>query len=281
MSLRIDRQALYRATHRPLAPISARFRTLAFRRGRDETDAFARRSALVLAPHPDDETLGCGVTILRKRALGTRVRVAIATDGRGHGHSRVISPDEVAALRRREALAACAQLGVNASDLLFLGFEDGHLEDSAGQLYDRIRDIIRAEPPQEILVPSLADRHPDHRALSEAVHRLIREGEIECAVYEYPIWYWDRYPWTHQPKGLTDALWHFLSDPILACLGEPPALVRTEGLVERKRSAIQAYRTQSENLTGEPTWWTFPNGFIETFLGSHEIFFPIHKPTPA
>ena len=57
------------------------FHTWAYRKGRDLTEAFARRSTLVLAPHPDDETLACGATILHKRARGTRVHIVIATDG--------------------------------------------------------------------------------------------------------------------------------------------------------------------------------------------------------
>ena len=49
---------------------------------RDETSTTGTRSALVLAPHPDDETLGCGATILRKVAAGTPVHVLVVTDGR-------------------------------------------------------------------------------------------------------------------------------------------------------------------------------------------------------
>jgi len=53
---------------------------------RDDTATSAARSALVLAPHPDDETLGCGATILRKRAAGTPVHVLIVTDGEPTAH---------------------------------------------------------------------------------------------------------------------------------------------------------------------------------------------------
>ena len=270
--------ALYRAIHRPLAPVSGAFRALAFRRGRDETANFTRRSALVLAPHPDDETLGCGAAILHKRTAGTPVRIVVATDGRGDAGSRTRPPDELVNLRRAEAIEACSRLGVGLPDLHFLDFEDGHLAASSERLDACIRDIVRRMGPEEILVPALADRHPDHRALSQAVRRLIVAGEVKCAVYEYPIWYWQRYPWVSQPKNIIDAACRFLSDPVCACLGPRPALVRTDGVLERKRAAIRAYRSQTGSLEGEPGWWTFPQGFVAGFLGSYEIFFPVNVP---
>src|ERR1700761_6094021 len=51
----------------------------------DMTEQTEKRSCVVLAPHPDDETLGCAVTIMRKLAMGSRVHLLIATDGR-HAH---------------------------------------------------------------------------------------------------------------------------------------------------------------------------------------------------
>src|SRR5829696_1206258 len=70
------------AAHRAETPLAAAWRWTTRITARDETAAVAARGCLVIAPHPDDETLGCGATIARKRAAGTPVRVVIVADGR-------------------------------------------------------------------------------------------------------------------------------------------------------------------------------------------------------
>src|SRR5687767_3222241 len=81
---------------------------------RDETAVSTTRRLLVLAPHPDDETIGCGATILRRRAAGTAVRVVVATDGRLSHRSAEVTPDELARIRAAEFREACSRLGVPA-----------------------------------------------------------------------------------------------------------------------------------------------------------------------
>ena len=69
----------------------------------DATDALAGRSLMVLAPHPDDETFGCGALIARARAAGSTVTVVIATDGSRCTSSARLGPAEIVALRRAGA----------------------------------------------------------------------------------------------------------------------------------------------------------------------------------
>ena len=96
----------------------------------------------VLVPHCDDETLGCGGFISAARARGLAVQVAFATSGDGSRsmqiaetmrHRRLRNFPELAALRQGEARAACAELGVEESDVLFFGYPDGGL----GALWNR------------------------------------------------------------------------------------------------------------------------------------------------
>ena len=88
----------------------------------------------VLVPHCDDETLGCGGFISAARARGLAVQIAFTTNGDGSRstqiaqtmrHRRVSNFLELAALRQKEARAACAELGVEESDVLFFGYPDG------------------------------------------------------------------------------------------------------------------------------------------------------------
>src|SRR5205823_10764286 len=84
-------------------------------RGRDWTAATERRSCLVLAAHPDDETFACGATILRKTDAGTPVKIVIATDGRNaNPSSTVLSPEQLGGVRRAESAEVCDLLGVRS-----------------------------------------------------------------------------------------------------------------------------------------------------------------------
>jgi hypothetical protein len=110
---------------------------------RDDTEASAKRRCLVVAPHPDDETLGCGATIARKRAAGTAVLVAVVADGRyAQSRSTMISPSELASIRAAEAVAACARLGVDADDVVQLGHEDTHVAEAEQQVTEELHDLI-------------------------------------------------------------------------------------------------------------------------------------------
>ena len=80
---------------------------------------------LIIAPHPDDEILGCGAVIQRARNAGRFVYVVIVTDGSASSRSSIIQPNELAALRREEACEACGILGVEAGNIVFLSFSDG------------------------------------------------------------------------------------------------------------------------------------------------------------
>src|SRR3954464_13432525 len=96
-----------RAAVRKLRPILRRaWSTAVAMRARDVTQRSAAASCIVFAPHPDDETLGCGATIHRKRDAGTAVHVVIASDGRRSQHPGVIAPEELVRMRAQEALAA-------------------------------------------------------------------------------------------------------------------------------------------------------------------------------
>ena len=98
------------------------------------------RSCLVVAPHPDDETIGCGATIARKRAAGTDTWVLVVTDGRHSHRSAQVRPLQLAALREEESRRACELLGVDPDQVRFGGFEEGTL----GRCLDAVADAIGA-----------------------------------------------------------------------------------------------------------------------------------------
>jgi GlcNAc-PI de-N-acetylase len=92
-------------------------RPLLLSRANDMTSQTAIRSCLVLSPHPDDETLGCGATIMQKLAAGSLVHVAIATDGRYWPPNTNLSADALVQIREHEARRACAGKNAQSSSL--------------------------------------------------------------------------------------------------------------------------------------------------------------------
>jgi LmbE family N-acetylglucosaminyl deacetylase len=122
---------------------------------------------LVLAPHPDDEVIGCGGLVALHLREGRKVHVVVATDGAQAGDT---------AQREAESRAALASLG--DATIEFLGFPDRLLSDSR-ELDERIAAILCEWKPDLIAVPSPLEIHPDHVALSRAFCDLIaRDGSL-------------------------------------------------------------------------------------------------------
>jgi len=105
--------------------------------------AWPGRTRLVLAAHPDDETLGAGGLIAASAANGARVEVIIATDGAAsHPDSPTHTPDQLARQRREEATEAVARLDPQAT-LTFLGLPDGALRHCQRALEQALADVLR------------------------------------------------------------------------------------------------------------------------------------------
>ena len=246
-------------------------------RGNDVTEASAGRSCLVVAPHPDDETLGCGVTIMRKLDAGTPVKVVIATDGRRSSDSKVMSAEELVRVRRQEALEATGRLGLGPDDVVFLDFEDQGLADNLADLTERLAALVEGFRPQELLVASVLDHHPDHHAVGQAARRLLDAGAFDGRVAEYPMGFWRTMPWRGRPRGAARTAWSFLSGSLSAVARLRPELISTDGYLDRKRHVLDAYASQLTNLTGEAEWWTLDDPFLEHFLGPYEVHLPIRR----
>ncbi len=127
-------------------------------------------SVLVLAPHPDDEVLGCGGLLLQLADAGAAVRVLFLTDGSGDG-DEAADPAAYAALRRREAAAVAEHMGLAGSD--HLAVRDGVLGDHLEAAAAAARRALLSQRPDLLLVPSPLEASRDHRAAFAALHRLL------------------------------------------------------------------------------------------------------------
>src|SRR5689334_20017120 len=160
---------------------------------RDETSTSATRSALVLAPHPDDETLGCGATILRKVAAGTPVHVLVVTDGRHSHRSAALPPLELAELRRKEMAQAAERLGLPGDALSWAGFEDGTVAEHEDELAALVGRLVAEHRFDEVFATCADEPHPDHAAVGRAARRGAASHPA-ARVLEYPVWLWGSWP---------------------------------------------------------------------------------------
>jgi len=147
---------------------------------------------LVIAPHPDDESIAAGGLLQRAMGAGAEVRVVFVTDGDNNPwplrylKKKVLINDadraEWGALRRDESRRALAALSVPPTAALFLGYPDRMLTRQARsgdlQALDALRAIIDDFAPTLLVVPSAFDLHPDHRVIAWFAHTAARERQI-------------------------------------------------------------------------------------------------------
>jgi LmbE family N-acetylglucosaminyl deacetylase len=176
---------------------------------------------VVLAPHMDDETLGCGGTIARHVEAGAQVTVIFLTDGRygGGSYAGMAEPErnrkleETISVRKREARCAAAILGVQS--LMFLDAEDSRL--SADRRVPKLlRDILDREQPHCVYLPYFLDQHRDHRAANGVLLAAVAGTRMEFECRGYEVW-----------------------TPLF-----PNRVAKIDATVDLKKRALSCYRTQ-------------------------------------
>jgi N-acetylglucosamine malate deacetylase 1 len=212
------------------------------------------RSAMVFAPHPDDETLGCGGLIALKRDQGAQVWVVLLTNGEAsYLYDRTANPDTLPQTRLQEAQQAIAILGVSSSNLLCLNQPDGVLntlsEAQRRALVQSLQELIETYQPEELYVPHQLDVHTDHEATYGLVKQALARSSSSATLWQYPVWmFWNRLLfWDLSTNNLTNAY--------RVPIGE---------VLEVKQKAIASYRSQHSVL---------PPGFLQNCLGPYEFFF--------
>ncbi|MCH9649127.1 MAG: PIG-L family deacetylase [Deltaproteobacteria bacterium] len=128
------------------------------------------RSVLVLAPHYDDEILGCGGLLARLVADGAAVRVLFLSDSSG-GVEPVEDPEAYRSRRRQEAEAVAAWMKFTAIEHLDL--PDGNLELALKELREALEEALERYQPELLLTPSPLEVTEDHRATFAALHGLL------------------------------------------------------------------------------------------------------------
>lgn len=140
---------------------------------------------LIVSPHPDDESIGCGGLILN---YGTQIEVLLITDGRtAHGEDLT---DEECAVRRYLEFQKMLK-NTSVKNHYYMKIADGN-----AIACDKGLDNIDINKYTKIFVPNRAEEHVDHRAANECMRKLMRKRRCKAVLYEYEVWSPLAYP-TH------------------------------------------------------------------------------------
>jgi LmbE family N-acetylglucosaminyl deacetylase len=141
---------------------------------------------VVFAPHPDDETIGCGGTLHQHQLAGDSITAVFMTDGRqGTGTRGDISADEIVAVREAEARQAAQLLGIG--ECVFLRNPDAQLSITPATVA-QVNDLLARIAPDLIYVPSPLESHRDHRLGCAIVARAVEIGGHRPNVCLYEVW---------------------------------------------------------------------------------------------
>ncbi|MCE4226631.1 PIG-L family deacetylase [Methylobacterium sp. C25] len=222
-------------------------------------DAILDRGGLVVvAPHPDDESLGCGGLITLASAANRPVRLVVLSDGCGsHTHSLLYPPERLRALREVETLAAVAELGLASDAVRFLRLPDAGVPSKGPQAEAAAGSIVEAAHAcgaGAVCVTWGRDPHCDHQAAA-AIVALARPRLVGVRIFAYPVW------------------GHTL--PAEADVGAPPRGVRLDvtGAIEAKRQAVAAHASQTTALIADdPGGFRLEPAMIDRLCGPYEPF---------
>lgn len=143
---------------------------------------------LIVAPHPDDEALGCGGLIARLCTEKKPPHIAVLTGGGGSLRARSdISEIEVVNARRKLTLNSANQFGLPKENIHFFDFKDGDIGAHPESEMSQLRQLIDNLGPDNILVPHNGEGWSDHLATRDIGIELAPGNAV---VWEYCVWMW-------------------------------------------------------------------------------------------
>lgn len=215
---------------------------------------------VVVAAHPDDESLGVGGLIAHAYDLDRSVYVVLLTAGEGsHPGSTTVPPHDLAVRRLNEAQQALDVLAPG-SPLVFLGLPDGEVAAAEDGVVGSLVDLLGDGRNAVLVAPWRHDGHPDHEAAGRAAAAAARR--TGARLVEYPIWAW-------RHLDLDDLPWPRLR-----------RLDLDEKLRARKRAAVLEHASQVAPLSdraGDAV--LLGPDVLEHFLTTSEHFLTVTDPT--
>jgi LmbE family N-acetylglucosaminyl deacetylase len=197
--------------------------------------------ALIVGSHPDDAEFTAGGTIAKWTAEGREVVLVIVTNGSAGSNDPAVERDWLIETRRKEQEAAAEVLGI--SEVVWLGYEDGYVEDSHELRRDLIREMRRFKAevvigpdPSTFYFEQRYVNHPDHRHTGEAFLAAVNPGASTTPLYR---------PELHD-KGFEP---YDIKACLLSVTTKPDYFVDVTAFMDRKIAALVAHHTQVGHWT--------------------------------
>jgi LmbE family N-acetylglucosaminyl deacetylase len=190
------------------------------------TSPWARARWLVLAPHPDDETLGAGALIAHTAALSRLGAIVFLTDGTG---SHPDGTPRLAMTRQKEARRALGRIVADSPPIVWMGWRDAcpHEIDSPAFARDaaRLGALLRYRRIDAIAVTDHSEDHCDHRMAYHLAQAAARKAHRAVTLFAYHVW-------SAPPGGVRR-------------VATPPMSTG------RRRDALRAHRSQMSSVIGD------------------------------
>lgn len=217
-------------------------------------------TTLIVAPHADDESLGCGGVVSLLRKYGQTVYILLLSDGTlSHPNSTEYPAEKLRDLRENELLDAAEILGVSPENIIFCRYPDRNVptirhEDFHASVAT-ISKMLDKIKPESIFVPWRRDPHPDHQAAFQLIHNA---ETLNAKIYEYPIWLNE----LGEQEDLPTA------DEAM------PFRLNITSVLEKKQNAISQHRSQITDLiSDDPDGFRLSEEMLSQFNLPYETFF--------
>lgn len=215
---------------------------------------------VVIAPHADDESLGCGGLIAQAAARGRDARLVVVSDGTGsHPASRTHPPERLRETREHEALAAARVLGMAPDAVTFLRLPDRFVPREGPDAERAIGEIVRiarAAQASAIVTTSDMDPHCDHKASFALARAAARACGPDVSLWSYVIWGWTLPAQEEIARAPTRGL-----------------RLRVADELARKRLAVAQHSSQLGGLIDDdPSGFALSEADIARCCGEHEYY---------
>ena len=216
---------------------------------------------VVIAPHPDDESLGCGGTIALLKKTCKLVKIIFVSDGSlSHPNSKKYPASILIKLREKEALAAAKILGVQKVDCHFMRLKDGFLPNKKqhdfSEAVHAMAIVLEPLNIDTIILPWKNDPHNDHKACWQIVTQAVKQLGISVSLLHYLIWFWER--GTPEKEILKSVNWYKIDITSVSRL---------------KLKAIAAHKSQVTNLIDDDEQgFMLSDGVLNHFNDTFELF---------
>ncbi len=223
---------------------------------------------LILAPHADDESLGCGGLVAALCEAKVPVHIWLISDGTmSHPNSVAFPPEKRREIREAEFRQACLRLGIHEGRLRYFQYPDTKVplpdtEDFDGALA-QIKDHFHKLNPRTVFTPWRRDPHCDHQATTALIRAVIANSQWSGTLYEYPIW-----------------LYELASEGDVPHPGEVQVFIFeiAEDFLIRKKEAIECHASQlGQVIHDDPDAFRLQHHVLAHFLTPLEFYYHTHE----